>query len=128
VSKNQSKQQLVLVVAEDEALVPMLAIDVLTKAGFVVLEAEHSAQALSHLEAQAADIDVPFADVEMPGEMDGPDLAHHVRRHWPWIATLITSGRERLVSQSLPAGGRFLAKPYNVDNVESYVRELATAN
>jgi CheY-like chemotaxis protein len=115
----------VVVVVEDEVLVRMLAVDVLTEAGFVVLEAEHSAHALIHLEVQAADIHVLFTDVHMPGDMAGLALAHHARRCWPWIATLITSARAHLASQALPAGSRFLAKPYNVDNVVAHVRQLA---
>jgi DNA-binding NtrC family response regulator len=103
----------------------MLAIDVPTEAGFVVLEAEHSAHALTHLEAKAADIHVLFTDVNKPGDMEGLTLAHHVRRCWPWIAMLITSARGHLASQALPDGSRFLAKPYNVDNVVAHVRELA---
>jgi CheY-like chemotaxis protein len=117
----------VVVVVEDEVLVRMLAVDVLTDAGFTVLEAEHSGHALTHLEAQAADVQVLFTDVHMPGDMDGLDLAHHARRHWPWIATLITSARETLAVEALPTGSRFLAKPYNVDHAVAHVRELAAA-
>jgi DNA-binding NtrC family response regulator len=120
-AKDRSKP--CVVVVEDEVLIRMVAIDVLTEAGFIVLEAEHAAHALTHLEAKAADIDVLFTDVHMPGEMDGVDLAHHAQRHWPWITALITSGRGGLAA--LPAGSRFIPKPYDFDNVVAHVRELA---
>jgi CheY-like chemotaxis protein len=127
-TKNQPKQQPVVVVVEDEVLIRMVLVDALTDAGFAVLEASHSAQALTFLEAQAAEIDVLFTDISMPGDMDGLDLAHHARQHWPWIRLLITSGRGYPLLASMPAGSRFLAKAYNVDNVIAHVRELAAVD
>jgi hypothetical protein len=44
-AKDRSKP--CVVVVEDEVLIRMVAIDVLTEAGFIVLEAEHAAHALT---------------------------------------------------------------------------------
>jgi hypothetical protein len=60
----------------------------------------------------------------MPGTMDGVDLAHHVRRHWPHIGLVAASGRHKLERRRLPAGSRFVAKPYDLDDVVGHVRDL----
>jgi CheY-like chemotaxis protein len=57
----------VVIVAEDEALLRMIAMEFLTEEGFVVLEAEHAAEAISLLESQADDVHILFTDHNMPG-------------------------------------------------------------
>jgi CheY-like chemotaxis protein len=60
----------VVLVAEDEALVRMLAHETLSEAGFHVLEAAHGQEALAILEARS-DVAVLFSDVDMPQLDDG---------------------------------------------------------
>ena len=115
---------LVLIV-EDEILIRMAAIDALTDAGFACLEAGQSAEALEHLVARAEEVVVVCTDVHMPGEMDGVALAHHTSRSWPWISVLVMSGKAALRADDLPAGSRFLPKPYDPETLVAHVRELA---
>jgi CheY-like chemotaxis protein len=114
----------IVVVAEDETLIRMLAVDVLIDAGFAVIEAGHADDALAILNSQATDIHVLFTDIHMPGSMDGLELAHHTRRHWPWIALLVASGKGKPSFAELPPGSRFLSKPYEPSHVVAHVREL----
>jgi CheY-like chemotaxis protein len=114
----------VVVVAEDELLVRLAIIDALAYAGFEVVEAEHAAAALAHLQGRPAGIHALFTDVQMPGEMDGIALAHHTRQSWPWIVILVTSGK--VISHRLPEGSRFLSKPYEADHVIRHLREMIT--
>src|SRR5271166_817244 len=102
-----------VVVAEDEAFIRMLAVEVLTTAGFDVVETAHAQEALVVLTSQASGIHVLFTDIHMPGRMNGLELAHHVRGRWPWINLLITSGNELPGPAELPEGTRFLQKPYD---------------
>jgi CheY-like chemotaxis protein len=106
-----------VVVAEDETLVRILTVAVLTEAGFVVIEAEHAEEALAALQLQPLAIHLLFTDINMPGRMNGLALAHHVQRVWPHIALLITSGDNEPQSGKLPAGSVFLAKPYDLAHV-----------
>ena len=69
---------------EDEAALRTLAAEVLAKAGFTVVEAAHADDALAIMKSRA--VDMLFADVQMPGSMDGLELARYVRRHWPRVA------------------------------------------
>jgi two-component system, response regulator PdtaR len=117
----------VVVVAEDDALVRMLATDVLVQAGFEVIEAENADGALAILQSRGATIDVLFTDVQMPGAMDGLQLAHHVHHRWPAIGVLVASGRATPALAALPPGSRFLAKPYRLGQVVAQVQELAAA-
>jgi CheY-like chemotaxis protein len=117
----------VVVVAEDEALVRLLAVEVLTAAGYEVIEAGHAAEALDALEARPGEIRLLFTDVNMPGTMDGLALAHHVRAAWPHIALLIASGQHRPPPVALPADSVFLAKPYEPAHVLAHAKALIAA-
>ncbi len=101
---------LVLIV-EDEPMIRMCAADLLEEDGFEVLEATTARAALAILEKRNGDIAALFTDVDMPGDMNGLELAGIVYSRWPHVAILVTSGVVR-VAGSLPGGGVFLAKPY----------------
>ncbi len=116
--------QIVVLIAEDEPLIRMMAVDALSDAGFTVVEAEHADSALEILQAQADDVHVLFTDVHMPGTMDGLQLAHHAHGHWPWIAVLIASGQARPMAEELPVNSRFLPKPYDHRQMIQQVREM----
>ena len=114
-----------ILVAEDEAMLRLITVEVLQDAGFEVFEAEHAEAALGVLQIHAARIHVLFTDIHMPGTMDGLALAHHAAKNWPKIALLLTSARPRPHQRKLPAKSRFLAKPYQHDHVFRHIRELA---
>jgi two-component system, response regulator PdtaR len=117
----------VVVAAEDEPLILMAIVDHLTEEGFQVLEARHAEEALAILALDAAAVHVLFTDVWMPGELDGIALSHHVSVHWPWIGLLVTSAHAAPLTEDLPAGCRFLPKPYNRAHVVNHIRELVEA-
>jgi CheY-like chemotaxis protein len=102
---------LVLVV-EDEPIVRLDAIDSLTHAGFRVVEAANADEAIAILESRH-DIRVVVTDIQMPGSMDGLELAGIVHNRWPPIALVVTSGRIFMKPHDLPGRGCFLPKPYS---------------
>jgi CheY-like chemotaxis protein len=113
---------LVLVV-EDEFLLRLMAVEYLESRGFAVLQAESADQAIGQLRADPR-ISAIFSDIQMPGSMDGVDLARWSRRERPDVKVLLTSGR------GLPAGGQewtMLAKPYRMGDVERELRDLVGA-
>ena len=114
---------IVIIVAEDESARRMLAAEVLTEAGYTVVEAARADDALAIIKSRA--VDLLFTDVQMPGSMDGLELARYVRRHWPRVAVLIVSGHSNPASTELPDGSRFLRKPYSTNQLLADVRELA---
>lgn len=101
----------VVLVVDDEPLIRMNAVDMLLDAGFEVLEAGDAADALRVLEAHP-EVAVLFTDVNMPGEMDGIDLARRVHALRPDVHLIVTSGKVTPTKGTLPEQGAFLGKPY----------------
>jgi CheY-like chemotaxis protein len=119
-----SKHPLVLVV-EDEPFVRMIAAEGLEDAGFAVIEAATADDALKILNSRD-DVGVLFTDVNMPGSVDGVELARMVHERWPQLRIIITSGRDRPQRSDIPDDGRFVAKPYRPGEVATVISELIT--
>ena len=122
-SSENAAQPLVLVV-EDEPLIRFNAVDLIECAGFDVVEAADADQAIGIL-ADRMDVAVVFTDIDMPGSMDGLKLAAAVRKRWPGIEIIITSGKFIPSPDSLPSRCRFLSKPYSGDRLVDAIRDLA---
>lgn len=101
----------VVLVVEDERLVRLMAVDMLEDEGFTVIEAATADAAWAILE-ERDDVAILFTDVEMPGSMNGLELAKRVAARWPHIRLVITSGRVRMRNQDVPDSGQFVPKPY----------------
>lgn len=101
----------VILVVEDDPFLRMLTVEFVNEAGFEALEACDADQAIAILESNSK-ISVLFTDINMPGSMDGLQLASVVTKRWPAIEILIASGHVRLRKADLPPNGRFLGKPY----------------
>jgi DNA-binding NtrC family response regulator len=121
--ENVERHQVILVV-EDEGIVREASVQELTDAGYEVLEAESADKALAILEAGAT-VAVLFTDVNMPGQLNGLDLARLVHKRWPAVRLIVTSGGGRVAPKDVPADGRFLAKPYRLGHLTTLVDELA---
>ncbi len=106
----------VLLLVEDEPLTRMDVCSGLTEAGFEVLDAENVEAALQ-LVRERPDIAVMVTDVQMPGPLDGLDLARVIRVLRPDVRVVVTSGGLRLGAEDLPRGCAFLPKPYAVDGL-----------
>lgn len=119
-SMSVSPSPLVLVV--DDEVMRFLAADTLEETGFQVLEAEDARAAL-HVLAEHPGVHVLFTDINMPGALDGLDLAREVHERWPAIKLVVTSGRLRPLSSEIPDSGRFIAKPYSPDSLVGEIRK-----
>ena len=115
-----------VLVVEDEALIRMLAVDMLSEQGFEADEAGTAAEALAKLRAVGADYGMIFLDIGLPDKR-GDDLIKEVRAFRPDIPLLVASGedlgdlRHRLGSYQ-PIG--FLGKPYDTDRLRKAVETL----
>jgi two-component system, response regulator PdtaR len=106
-----SRGQVVILIVEDEELIRMDAADMIRDLGFKVLEAANADQAIALLETNL-DISAVFSDVQMPGSMDGLALIAAIRDRWPPVGLILTSGRVHPPVSAMPAGTRFVSKPY----------------
>ena len=122
---NQDRLQPVIVLlVEDEALVRMMAADVLREeGGFKVVEAADADEALTVLDA-TADVRALVTDVEMPGSLNGFTLARVVKQAWPQIGIVVTSGRMAPGPKDLPSGALFMPKPYRPADLLAAVRTV----
>jgi two-component system, response regulator PdtaR len=125
---NYSDDTPVVLLVEDELLVRMAAADDLQDAGFHVLEAANADVALAVLEICSDDVQVLFTDIDMPGSMNGLDLAESVQQRWPHISLLISSAYHKPRPGQIPDEGRFVPKPYSSEDVVQHIRELVTSH
>jgi two-component system, response regulator PdtaR len=116
----------VVLIVEDEALVRLSAVGMLEEAGFRMIEAVNSDEALELLAADS-DVQLLFTDVNMPGTIDGLALARQVHDRWPHIRIMVASAKQRPQPDELPVGSRFEQKPYSLDTVVRHARELTSA-
>jgi two-component system, response regulator PdtaR len=99
-------------VVEDDAIIRMAALELVTNAGFEAVEARDAHEAIRILETRP-EIPLVFTDVGMPGKMDGIELAHYIRRRWPPLNLIVASGKATIAESHLPTGSKFFPKPYD---------------
>lgn len=110
-----------VLVVEDEPLLRLDIAQAFRAAGFAVYEAGTAEDALDAL-GTGHDIDLVFTDIEMPGRLDGLDLARIVRARWPGLPVLVTSGSVRPEAREI---SRFIPKPYDTAKIVLHARTLA---
>jgi CheY-like chemotaxis protein len=115
-----------VLIVEDELLVRKDAAAFIEDAGYVVYEAKDAEAAIRILELHS-EIRFVFTDVNMPGSMDGLKLAHYVRKRWPPVKLIITSGLVNLREEDMPAGAAFVQKPYLAAHITDRMREMLRA-
>jgi CheY-like chemotaxis protein len=117
------KSRPVVLVVEDDALLRILAVEVVEEAGFTAIEARDADEAVVLLESRT-DITLLFTDINMPGSMDGLKLAHAVRDRWPPIKILVVSGKQQLQPSDLPSNSCFVEKPYQASALVEELRSI----
>ena len=103
-----------ILIVEDEVLIRSLLADELREAGLAVIEAGRANEALSYLES-VGPVDLVFTDVQMPGSLNGQELARHLRNVFLFIPVILTSGN--IGPQSVDGLGVFVPKPYDLRSV-----------
>lgn len=114
-----------VLVVEDEPIIRMLAMEIVSDAGFEGIEAVNADEAVRILESRN-DIRIVFADIDMPGSLDGMKLATAIRHRWPPIEIILTSGQFRPQMHELPARVVFIPKPYQISKVTQTLRKFAS--
>ncbi|BBD01098.1 MULTISPECIES: response regulator [Sphingobium] len=112
-----------ILVVEDDTLIRMHGVDMLEENGFDVIEAADAEEALAILYEHGS-VHLLFSDIDMPGDMDGLELARQVNQRWPQVKLLLTSGHHQLEEGVLPDDGQFLSKPWRQDVLIEQIRGL----
>jgi DNA-binding response OmpR family regulator len=100
-----------LLIVEDEHLILDFVCAEITDAGLEAVGATSADEALRLLESTTG-ITALVTDINMPGSMDGLQLAAEVRKRWPSINIVITSGRRQPSIFEMPRGAAFVPKPF----------------
>ena len=118
-----------ILLVEDEAAVRALAISILTRAGYAVLDAATPARAEEIFERRGTEIDLVLSDVTMPGAT-GPALFGRLSARRPGLKVLYMSGhaeealvRRGGISDPFP----FLQKPFAVRTLLERLRAVLEA-
>jgi CheY-like chemotaxis protein len=101
-----------VLVVEDNPPVRKVAVGILQSLGYRVEQAESARIALEVM--QAKNFDAVFSDVVMP-EMNGIVFAQEVRKRYPHVTVLLTSGFSSKLSSDVDVkalGANLVAKPY----------------
>ena len=122
-----AKAQHTVLIVEDEVFIRMSSAATLEDAGFHVLEAGSSAEALDML-MEHKDIDVLMTDVRMPGDMNGLDLVALVRRFHPDIVAIVVSGNASAEDADHAGAIGFLPKPYMAHSLVRAITDLIQHN
>jgi signal transduction histidine kinase/CheY-like chemotaxis protein len=114
-----------VLVVEDDVEVATVAAELIERCGFKVKVAYRARSALDLLEA-GEHVDAIFSDVVMPDGMSGIDLAKEVRKRFPEIPVLLTTGYSDAVAKAKASGWQILAKPYRplelCDSLKTLIR------
>jgi CheY-like chemotaxis protein len=117
----------IVLLVEDEVLISHLVAASLSEHGFIMRVAATADEALRYMQS-GGEVDVLFTDVNLPGSINGAELAVRAREMRPDLPIVYTAGRYqhsdigRLVSRSV-----FVSKPYNPDDVGTLLERLTSS-
>ena len=102
----------VALIVEDNPDVRALAGALLEETPLEVVEVESAEAALDCLQERGGEVAMMFADVRLPGEMDGVQLAKAACKLWPTVRVVLTSGDPSAQLGDLPECVTFMPKPW----------------
>lgn len=116
-----------ILLVEDESLIAEIIAEALTEEGYAVHAVASGPEAIAHLDA-GEQVDLLFTDINLPGGMDGADLAERARCLRPGLPVIYASGRWGLLDalRSVPHSA-VLQKPYSPARACSAVAALVGA-
>ena len=106
----------VVLLVEDEPLVRMMNLDILSEAGFRVLDANDADEAFEILKRRP-EVRAVLTDVDMPGSLNGFEFARLVHQGWPEVGIVVTSGKMHPNPGDLPRTATFIPKPFRPDTL-----------
>jgi CheY-like chemotaxis protein len=115
-----------ILLVEDEEVVRKLAVQILKRQGYTVLEGSHGNEALNICNKHDGPIHLLVTDVVMP-KMSGRELAERIASSQPEIKVLYMSGYpDNAITHHgvLEKGMNYIQKPFTVDGLARRVREV----
>ena len=107
---DQSRRAVLIV--EDDAGLRQLAAALLEDSELDSIACESAEAALATMLIRGREVAMIFADVRLPGVMNGVDLAWEVKMRWPFLPMILTSGHPLNHVDELPPGINYMPKPW----------------
>ncbi len=102
----------IALIVEDDPDLRVLAAALLEESDLRVIECEDAEEAFAELCKHPEQVALIFADVRLPGLLDGVDLAQRVSVLWPHVSILVTSGYPGERVRALPDNVVYMPKPW----------------
>jgi len=102
----------IALVVEDDPDLRELAAALLEETDLRVVECEDAEAAFATLCTEGEDVALIFADIRLPGLLDGVDLAQRAKLLWPHVTIVVTSGHAGARRQALPKDVVYMQKPW----------------
>ena len=113
-----------ILVVEDDPEVGEFATSALAALGFETALASNAAAALTELAGREGFFDAVFTDVVMPG-MSGIEMGKQIKRIYPSLPVILTSGFSDVLAQSSAHGFELLRKPYSIEELSRVLSKVA---
>jgi two-component system, NtrC family, sensor kinase len=112
-----------VLLVEDNAPVAEVATAYFQQLGYMVKQVASAHEALEWL-GHDPKIDLVFSDVLMPGGMNGLELGHAIRKLYPAMPVLLTTGFSSSARDAVEQGFIMLQKPFDLAGLEQALLEL----
>lgn len=113
----QPPKTAIVLLVEDDDIIRLTTADFLESCGYIVLQAASVVAAKRWFDSHA--VDLVFTDIEMPGDLNGIDLAEWVQTNYPNIPVIVTSGVAAHAAFGLAP---MIKKPYVLEELQSRIQ------
>jgi two-component system, response regulator PdtaR len=103
----------VCLIVDDEPAIRTYLTAILRRVGIQSLEADNAVEALRILQKLGGQIGLLITDIQMPGDMDGIDLAYSVQCSFSTLPVILISG----YGGKAPGGFIYVQKPFIPDAI-----------
>ena len=112
-----------VLIVEDEPTIRLFETMAVEEAGYRAMEASDADTALVLLESEASP-DIMVTDVQMPGSIDGLELARTVRERWPQTGVVIASTQ---VTHTTDPHVQVVRKPFSSEELICAMASVGSA-
>jgi DNA-binding response OmpR family regulator len=115
-----------ILLVEDAPLIRAIVAEELAFQGFEVCEAETGDQAAALIENPPTTFSLLITDIHMPGQLSGIDVARLLRRRYPSVPIIYTSGRPDVLNALRPLGPKeaLVPKPFTPSELMPIIHQL----